>query len=330
MVSILSFTVKRVLVGIVVLWAIVTIVFILEHAPGTPDPIKLILGSHYTYGNYTRLVHEYGLDIPGWQQYLNFLGLAPILSWFGIHFGHGGVVSGLLEGDFGYSYEFPGTPVWDQLHDKIPVSLKLGFYALALSLLVCIPVGIISALSQNSILDHTLQGTSMFVYAIPPFVLAPIMQNFFGINLHWFPVQGWGDSPKELVMPVIVYAAGLMGYFAKSMRSFLLEVMQQDYIRTARAKGLQERTVIWLHAMKNTLVALASIVGPTIGYLIAGAFIVEYFFEIPGIGYLTITSVLSNDYGVIEGVTIALAGFVVLVNMLTDIFYSVVNPQIRL
>jgi peptide/nickel transport system permease protein/oligopeptide transport system permease protein len=330
MAGFLYFVIKRLLAGIVVTWAIITIVFILEHGPGTADPIRLILGSHFTVGNYQQLLHQYGLDIPLWQQYLNYVGFAPILAWFGVHFGHGTVNTGLLEGNLGYSYQQVGTPVWTIMQTNVPVTLKLGFYALVVSLLVGIPVGLISAIRQNSAVDHVGQGTMMVLYAIPTFVLVPFAQIIFGINLGWFPVQGWGSSVNQVILPVACYAAGLSGYFAKSFRSFMLEVLQQDYIRTARAKGLRQRTIIWLHAFKNTLLPLASVVGPTIAYLIVGAFIIEQLFNIPGIAWQTVQSVFNGDYAIIEATTIALAVFVVVVNMLTDIFYSLVDPRVRL
>lgn len=330
MTGILYFSIKRLLSGIVVIWAIVTIVFILEHAPGAADPIRLILGSHFTYGSYAKLQHEYGLDVGLHEQYLSYLGLGPVLGWFGMHIGHGTATTGLLEGNLGYSFEYPGTPVWSLLSDKVPVTMKLGAYALVLALVVGIPIGLISALKQNSVVDHVGQGTMMVIYAIPTFVLVPLAQDVFAIQLGWVPVQGWGDDLQEVVLPVTIYAAGLAGYFAKSFRSFMLEVLQQDYIRTARAKGLRPSVIVWLHAVKNTLLPLASIVGPTIAYLIVGAFIIERFFAVPGIANETVTAVLSGDYSVIEATTIILAGFVVVINMLTDIFYSVVDPRVRL
>jgi ABC-type dipeptide/oligopeptide/nickel transport system permease component len=325
-----GFVIKRLLSGIVVLWAIITVVFFLEHAPGTPDPIRGLLGSHYTYGNYHQLLHEYNLDVPLWQQYLNYLGAAPILSIIGIHFGAGKPVTGLLQGNLGYSYQQVGTPVWSIMSDGIPVSLKLGGYALGVSLILGIPLGLISALRQNSWIDHVLQGWSVILYGIPTFVLAPVCQDIFTIQHQWLPEHGWGDSWHQIILPVAVYAAGLFGYFAKSFRSFMLEVLQQDYIRTARAKGLKPSVIVWLHALKNTLLPLASIVGPTIAFLIVGAFIVEDFFSIPGIGNVTVQSVFTGDYAVIEGTTIALAVAVVVINMLTDIFYSLIDPRIRL
>ncbi len=330
MTGLLGFVIKRFFSGIVVVWAIVTVVFFMEHAPGTPDPIKLILGSHFTQGNYQTQLHEYGLDVPLWQQYLNYLGIAPMLSWFGVHFGHGAVQSGLLEAQLGYSYSHPGVTVSSILHDEIPVTMKLGFYALVVSLVIGIPIGLLSALRQNTVFDHVGQTSTILLYGIPTFVLCPMLQIIFGIQLHWLPERGWGDNFQELILPVGAYSAGLIGYFAKSFRSFMLEVLQQDYIRTARAKGLKPPLIVWVHAVKNTLLPLASIVGPILAYLIVGAFIVEDFFGIPGIGGETVSSVFNGDYGVIEATTIALAVFVVFINMLTDIFYSLVDPRVRL
>jgi peptide/nickel transport system permease protein/oligopeptide transport system permease protein len=328
--SVSPFIIKRLLIGVVVIWAIVTIVFVLEHAPGAADPVRLALGSHYTYGAYKQLQHEYGLDQSLWNLYLQYLGFGPILAAIGIHVGTGTVSTGLLEGNLGLSYQYVGTPVWSLLQPRLPVTLKLGFYALIVSLIVGLPIGMISALRQNSMLDHVGQGTMIILYAIPTFVLVPLLQLEFSINLGWFPVQGWGDNWKEVVLPVVAYSAGLAGYFAKSYRSFMLEVLAQDYIRTARAKGLKQQVIVGLHAAKNTLVPLASIVGPTIAYLIVGAFIIERFFAIPGIASETIESTLNGDYAFIEATTILLVGFVIVVNMLTDIFYAIVDPRVRI
>jgi ABC-type dipeptide/oligopeptide/nickel transport system permease component len=316
MTRLLAFTVKRFVAMIVVVYLIVTIVFFMAHA-SPYNPVRLLLGQHANGYNTARLEALFGLNKPVSQQYVNYL-------------------SGLIHGNLGYSMERDtlGDPVWSILKSGVPVSLKLGGYALILSLVVGLPVGLISALKQNSLIDHGSQSVMMVLYAIPTFVLAPVCQLVFGAILHWLPVTGWGDPGilglKEMVLPVTIFAAGLTGYFAKSFRSFMLEVLRQDYIRTARAKGLKERVVIYLHAVKNTLLPLASIVGPTVAYLIVGSFIIEYFFSIPGIGYITVTSVIQSDYAVIEGTTILLAAFVVFINMLTDIFYAMVDPRVRL
>lgn len=315
--NLIAFIIKRLLAMIVVVYLIATIVFFLAHA-SPYDPIKIDLGIHAANKHDLAIErHLFGLDQPLWQQYATYMG-------------------GLLHGHLGYSEgtDTFGQPVWTVLKTGVPVSLKLAIYALVLALIVGLPVGLISALKQNTAIDHGSQFVVMVAYAVPVFVLIPIAQLFFAVDLHWFPVAGWGspglDGLKQAVLPVGIYGIGLAGYFAKSFRSFMLEVMQQDYIRTARAKGLKYRLVIYRHAIKNTLLPLASIVGPTVALLIVGNFIVETFFSIPGIGLTTIDAVTSSDYPVIEATTIMLAAFVVVVNMLTDIFYSLVDPRVRI
>jgi ABC-type dipeptide/oligopeptide/nickel transport system permease component len=310
------FAVRRLLAMVVVVYVIVTVVFFLAHA-SPYDPIQQILGQKYSGSNAAHLRHLFGLDQPLWKQYLNYL-------------------SDLLHGNLGYSESFDslGQPVWHLIRYGVPVTLKLGLYALLLSLVIGLPVGLISALKQNTVIDHGSQSLMMIFYAIPTFVLVPVSQVVFGAQLRWLPVTGWGDPGlqgyKELVLPVTLYAAGLTGYFAKSFRSFTLEVLGQDYIRTAHAKGLNARRIILVHTVKNTLIPLASIVGPVVAYLIAGAFIVETFFGIPGVGFITVQSVINSDYPVIEATTILLAAFVVVINFLTDIFYALVDPRVRL
>lgn len=314
--NLLVFTIRRFLAMIVIVYLIVTLVFFLAHA-SPYDPVRQVLQQKYTPRAAAHLRHVFGLDQPLWRQYLNYVG-------------------GLLHGDLGRSIGIStqGQPVWNLLRYQVPVTLKLGFFALAVSLLIGLPIGMISALKQNSLIDHGSQTMMMLLFAIPTFVLVPIAQLYLGAQLGWFPVTGWGDPGiqgiKEMILPVALFAAGLTGYFAKSFRSFMLEVLNQDYIRTAHAKGLRERLIIFRHAAKNTLLPLASIVGPVIAYLITGAFIIETFFGIPGIGYITVQSALNSDYPVIEATVILLAIFTVVVNFLTDVFYAMVDPRVRL
>jgi ABC-type dipeptide/oligopeptide/nickel transport system permease component len=312
-----AFAAKRFLALIVVVWAITTITFFLTRL-SPYDPIKGILGQKLASDphEYYVLRHLFGLDQPLWQQYVTYL-------------------RGLPHGDLGYSEESStlGRPVWDLLRVGVPVSLKLGTLSLLLALVVGLPVGLVSALKKNSLIDHGSQAIMMVAYAVPSFVLAPIAQLVFGVELKWLPVSGWGDPGidgiREMILPVVLFAAGLAGFFAKSFRSFLLEVLQEDYIRTARAKGLKERVVIYLHACKNTMVPLATIVGPTMAFLIVGAFIIENFFGIPGIGSITISAVTQSDYPVIEATTIILASSVVFINFLTDVFYALIDPRVH-
>ncbi len=316
--NLLAFTLKRLVALILVVWAITTITFFLTRL-SPYDPIRPLLGQKLASNpqEYYALRHLFGLDQPLWRQYLTYLAGLPHL-------------------DLGYSEESStlGRPVWELLQVGVPVSLTLGAYSLLLALLVGLPVGLLSALKKNSLLDHGSQTIMMIVYTIPPFVLAPVAQLVVGVELKWLPVSGWGDPGiagiREMIMPVVLFAAGLAGFFAKSFRSFLLEVLQEDFIRTARAKGLKERVVIYLHAGKNTLIPLASIVGPTMAFLVVGAFIIENFFGIPGIGNITVSAVTQSDYPVIQATTILLATAVVFINFLTDVFYALVDPRVRI
>ncbi|HZU14720.1 MAG TPA: ABC transporter permease [Chloroflexota bacterium] len=314
--ALLTFTVRRFLAMILILWIVLTIVFAMARL-SPYDPIAQIMQQHYQVAQAAQIRHEFGLDQPMWKQYLNYVG-------------------GLLHGDLGKSesQQTLGQPVWSLLQHGVPVTMKLGFYALVLSLVVGLPVGLLSAIKQNSFVDHGSQAIMMVLYAVPVFVLVPLAQVVIGVQLRWLPVTGWGAPGvlgfKEAILPVTLYAAGLTGYFAKSYRSFLLEVLSQDYIRTARAKGLKARIILYIHAVKNTLVPLASIVGPVVAYLITGAFVIETFFGIPGIGYITVESIFNSDYSVIEATTLLLAAFVVLVNFLTDVVYALVDPRVRL
>jgi ABC-type dipeptide/oligopeptide/nickel transport system permease component len=229
----------------------------------------------------------------------------------------------------------PGTPVTDLLGNGVPVSLELGGLALLAALLVGIPLGVIAAVRQNRLIaDNLNMGIMLVLYSVPAFVLIPFLVDLFSIRLGWLPAGQWGDSGwlgiKEMVLPVIVYAAGLAGFFARSVRSFMLEVLHQDYIRMARAKGLPERKILYVHAMKNTMLPFASVLGPTIAFLVVGAFIVENEFSINGIGYITVQSTLAGDFTVTEATTLVLAAAVVIVNALTDIFYTIADPRVKL
>lgn len=311
-----AFAIRRFVAMVIVLYLIATLVFVIVHSAPV-DPVRQVLDQKYTPHAAAVLRHEFGLDQPLWKQYLSYIG-------------------GLVHGDLGKSEgrSSLGQSVAGLLKHGIPVTLKLGFFALMLALVVGLPIGLISAIRQNSIIDHGSQGLMIFVYAVPTFVLAPLAQLIIGAQLKWLPVTGWGEPGllgiKEMILPVSIYAAGLAGYFSKSFRSFLLEVLSQDYIRTARAKGLRERIVIYRHAIKNTLLPLASIVGPVVAYLITGAFITETLFGIPGVGNFTVTSAVNDDYPVVEATVVMLAAFVVVVNFLTDIFYALVDPRVRL
>jgi len=314
----LSFIVRRLISMVLILFGVATVTFFLVRlAPG--DPVMQQLGAHA--GDpvaYHRLSHLMGLDQPLWRQFLTYL-------WNAIHW------------NFGTSVAQLGTPVTDIIGQGLPVTLELGALATIIALVIGVPLGIVAAVRHNTLVaDNLNMGFMMTLYSLPPFVIIPGVWIVFGILLKdtafHLPVTGWqglGD-PHYWLEPSFVFAAGLVGLFARSMRSFMLEELGKDYIRLARAKGLSERKVIYIHAMKNTLIPFASVLGPTVAFLVVGAFIIEQEFSIPGIAYITVQSTLSNDYAVTLATTLVLAAAVVVANALTDIFYTLVDPRVRL
>jgi ABC-type dipeptide/oligopeptide/nickel transport system permease component len=291
--------------------------FLVRLTPG--DPVACELGKHMgDVATYRRLYHQMGLDRPLWQQFASYL-------W------------GVMHGDLGESVVLPGTPVTELIGSGLPVTLELGGLSTLVALLVGLPLGVLAAVRQNRLLaDHLNMGLMMTLIALPQFVLIPLVWTVFGIALKdtifHLPVSGWNGlgDPQYWIAPVAVFAAGLAGLFARSVRSFMLEELSRDYIRTARAKGLPRRVILYKHAFKNTLLPLASVLGPTVAFLVVGAFLVETMFGIPGLAGLTVQATLADDYAVTLGTTLLLAAAVVVVNALTDIIYAMVDPRVTL
>lgn len=317
----IQFLVKRLIGLIFVVLCVTFITFIMGYfAPG--DPIRQLLGSHYTLQNYLRLKAYYGLNLPWYQQYLNYL-------------------NGLLHGNLGLSIIQEGRPVWSMLSNGVPVSVELASWALVLQIAIGIPLGILSALKANSWVDTTIMGAMLVFYAIPPFVLAVFVQVIVVVidqhsGINW-PVSNWGTpwqyTPSDIqlkLLPILVFAALGMAYIARLARTSMLEVLNQDYVRTARAKGMSERVVIYRHAFRNALIPLLTILGLSIGLLVTGAFFIETIFNVPGIGQATITAVDTRDYPVIQGTTVLLAIAVVIGNLLSDLFYTLADPRIKI
>jgi ABC-type dipeptide/oligopeptide/nickel transport system permease component len=316
----LQFLVKRLIGLVFVILCVTFITFIMGYlAPG--DPIRNLLGQHFTLKQYLQLKHAYGLDLPWYQQYLNYL-------------------NNLLHGNLGLSIIQANRPVWDMLRDGVPVSAELAFCALVIQIVVGVPLGILAALKANTWIDTVVMGVMLVFYAIPPFVLAVFFQVFVvwvdqHTGLNW-PVSNWGNlwpqnwSDIQLKLgPILVFAALGMAYIARLARTSMLEVLRQDYVRTARAKGMSERVVIYRHAFRNAMIPLLTIIGLSIGLLVTGAFFIETIFNIPGIGQAAINSVSTRDYPVIQGTTVLLAIAVVIGNLLSDIFYTLADPRIK-
>jgi ABC-type dipeptide/oligopeptide/nickel transport system permease component len=316
--SLLFFTIRRLIAMLLILLGVAAITFFLVRlAPG--DPVAQQLGQHAgDVATYQRMYHQMGLDQPLWHQYVTYV-------WNALH------------GNLGTSVLEVGTPVTTIIGQGLPVTLELGGLATLIALLVGVPLGILAAVRHNRLVaDNLNMGVMMTLYSVPPFVIIPGVWLVFGVLLQntffHLPVSGWdglGD-PRSWLAPACVFAAGLAGLFARSLRSFMLEELSKDYIRMARAKGLRERQVIYLHAMKNTLLPFASVLGPTIAFLVVGAFIIENEFSIPGIANITVQSTLSDDYSVTMATTLVLATAVVIANALTDIFYTIVDPRVKL
>jgi len=315
-----QFFVKRFIGLIFVVFGVTFITFIMGYiAPG--DPITNLLGQHYTQTAYLALKHAYGLDLPWYTQYFNFIG-------------------GMLHLDFGRSFEYKDRAVGDILKDGVPISLELGLWALFLQVVIGVPIGIVSALKANTWIDTTNMAVMLTIYAIPSFIVAVVAQVIIvqidqHSNLGW-PVSNWGTpwhytltDIQFKIVPILVYAGTGMAYFARLSRTTMLEVLRQDYVRTARAKGMRERIVVYRHALRNALIPLVTVIGLSIGFLVTGAFFIEMIFNVPGIAEITLTSINYRDYPVIQATTVLLAVAVVLGNLLSDILYTVVDPRIK-
>jgi ABC-type dipeptide/oligopeptide/nickel transport system permease component len=315
-----QFLVKRFIGLLFVVIGVTLITFIMGfYAPG--DPIKALLGQHFNPVIYAQLKHIYGLDLPFYQQYWNYL-------------------THLFQFDFGLSYKYQNRPVWNILKDGVPVSTELGFWALLIQVSIGVPLGVISALKANTWVDTTNMAIVLVIYAIPVFVLAVLVQVF----IVWidkqtggsWPVSQWGNPWQYTwsditfkIAPILVYAAAGLAYLTRLARTSMLEVLRQDYVRTARAKGMQERVVIYRHALRNALIPLVTVIGLTLGILVTGAFFIEQIFNIPGIAGITLTSISDRDYPVIQATTVLLAVAVVFGNLVSDILYTVVDPRIK-
>ncbi len=317
----LQFLIKRFIGLIFVIIGVTFITFIMGYfAPG--DPIRGLLGTHFNLQLYNELRHAYGLDVPWYQQYWNFL-------------------VNLAHFQFGYSFHNQGEPVWNILKEGVPVSAELGFWALTLTVVVGVPLGIYSALKANTWVDTTTMGSMLILFSIPSFIFAVYFQVIVvwldqNAGLGW-PVAGWGNNwqyswgdIQYKLGPILVLAATGLAYYARLARTSMLEVLRQDYVRTARAKGMREQVVIYRHALRNALIPLVTVIGLSFGLIITGAFFIEQIFNIPGIASISISSITDRDYPVIQATTVLLAVAVVLGNLLSDILYTVVDPRIKI
>jgi len=297
----------RLLYTLPVIWLVVSIVFLLIHlVPG--DPIQQMLGEGAAATDMQAARHAYGLDVPLGRQYIYY--------W-----------TGVLHGNLGPSLRF-NQGVSSLIAQRYPYTLELTVASLIVALALSIPAGVRSAQHRNRWDDRLLSVISLFGLSFPNFALGPVLILFFAIELGWLPVSGSG-SLAHLVLPAITMGGALAAILTRMVRTSMLEELGQDYIRTARAKGLPEHTVVYRHALRNAMIPVLTVVGLQFGALLAGAIVTETIFSWPGIGRLTIQAVSNRDYYLVEGCILAIGLTYVAVNFLTDLLYSVVNPRIR-
>lgn len=289
------------------IWLVVSIVFLLIHlVPG--DPIAQMLGEGAPPADIAATRHAYGLDAPLGTQYVRY--------W-----------NGVLHGDLGRSLRY-NESVMQLILQRYPYTLQLTIASLIIAIVLSIPAGVRSALHRNRWDDRLLSVVSLFGLSFPNFALGPILVLIFAIKVGWLPVSGTG-SLASLVLPAITMGSALAAILTRMVRTSMLEELSQDYIRTARAKGLPERTVVYRHALRNAMIPVLTVLGLQFGALLAGAIVTEKIFSWPGIGRLTIDAISNRDYFVVQGCILAIGLTYVAVNFLTDVLYSIANPRIR-
>jgi peptide/nickel transport system permease protein len=300
-------TAQRVLYTLPVIWLVVSLVFLMIHlVPG--DPILQMLGEGAPAADVAAARHAYGFDAPLSQQYIRY--------W-----------KGVLHGDLGPSVRM-NQGVSQLIAQRYPYTLQLTLAALVVAIVLSIPAGIRSAQRRNRWDDRLISVVSLFGLSFPGFALGPILILLFAIKLGWLPVSGSG-SLANLILPAITMGSALAAILTRMVRTSMLEELSQDYIRTARAKGLPERTVVYRHALRNAMLPIITVLGLQFGALLAGAIVTETIFSWPGIGRLTITAIGNRDYYLVQGCILAIGLTYVAVNFLTDLLYSVANPRIR-
>jgi peptide/nickel transport system permease protein len=305
----LTIILKRLGLAIPTLIAVSLLVFVVAHlAPSSP--VDIIAGEKATPEQKARLAHEYGLDRPLPVQYGSYL-------W-----------NIVAHGDFGRSFSRGQQPVSEMIKNDFPVTAQLAIQAILFAIVVGLPVGAFAALYHNSWFDRLAMAMVVAMVSVPSIVLGPVLVLFFAVKHPIFPVSGW-DSPIYTVLPTIALGARTAALIARFMRASLLEVLRQDYIRTAIAKGLSRGKAVWRHAIKNSFLPVLTVIGNSFGALLTGSFIVETIFQVPGIGYTSIDSISKRDYAVIQGMALLVALIFTVVNIAVDVLYGVIDPRVR-
>ena len=302
-----KYIVKRVFLAALTIFLVATITFFLMNlVPGGPFVAEKSISEQAQQA----LKEKYGLDKPLIVQYKNYM-------------------VNILKGDFGLSLKQRGRTVAEIISTRFPISAKLGGISVLVALLVGIPLGSISALNRGKWLDNLIIVIATCGIAVPSFVLCTVGMYVFGVNLGWLPTIGL-ESALHYVLPVFALSFYPTAYIARLMRSSMLDVIGQDYMRTARAKGLTQTKALFKHALRNAILPVVTYVGPMLAYTLTGSFIVEKIFVIPGLGGQFVSSIMNRDYTVIMGTTIFLATIIISINVLVDIVYKLIDPRIQL
>ncbi len=304
----LAYITRRLLLLVFVLLSVVTLVFFLIHLiPG--DPVDMMLGENAVATDKQSLRRDLGLDRPLYEQYLVYIG-------------------GVVRGDLGTSIHSK-KPVAAEILQRFPASAELMAGAMLIALMVAVPLGALAAIRPHGILDAAAMIISLLGVSVPSFWLGPLLILFFSIHLDWLPVNERGGL-DHLILPALTLGTSMAAMLSRMIRSSLLEVLDEDYIRTARAKGLFERTVILKHAMRNALIPVITILGLQVGGLLSGAIITESIFDWPGLGTLLLQGIYTRNYTLVQGCILFIATIYVLVNLVADIAYAWADARVRL
>lgn len=305
----IRFALQRLLAAIPTLFVLITLAFfMMRAAPGGPFDRERSLPPEID----AAIKAAYHLDEPLWQQYLHYMG-------------------GLLRGDLGPSFQYAGYGVSELIAQGLPVSATLGLTSLLVALLVGSAAGIWAARHQNRVQDYSVMTLSMAGISLPSYVVAPLLILLFAVTLHWLPAGGWEPGRyRDVVMPVIALALPQIAYIARMMRGSMIEVLRSGFIRTARAKGLPERTVILRHALRPAMMPIVSVLGPAAAGVITGSVVIEQIFGMPGIGRYFVQAATNRDYTLVLGVVIFYGGLIVLFNFFVDLLYGALDPRVRL
>lgn len=298
---------SRLLQGIPVLLVVVTVTFFLVRAaPGGPFDAERSLPPEVL----KNLEKRYNLDAPVGEQYLNYL-------------------ANLVRGDFGPSFRYPNRSVTELIATGMPITFELAFYAIIIAILAGVAAGLLAAVRPNSIQDYLPMSLAMVGICLPAFLLGPVLVLLFGIWLEWLPVSGWGYSPGDKILPSVTLGLAYAAYIARLTRVGMLEVLSQDFIRTARAKGLSTPVVLFRHALRGGLAPVVAFLGPAVAGLLTGSFVVETIFQIPGLGRFYVQAAFNRDYTMIMGTTILLSCLIVALNIVADLIAVWMNPRLR-